>query len=50
MFGMSGSAGNKTFKGPIVGPIPNSNETALGSNFAIWALSTCRTTIGGSAC
>jgi hypothetical protein len=42
MFGMGGPAGNKTLKGPIVGPMPNSNETALGADFSIWAWGTCR--------
>jgi hypothetical protein len=36
-FGMGGTAGSKNFKAPFVGPIPNSNESALGPYFAIWA-------------
>jgi hypothetical protein len=36
-FGMGGTAGSKNFKAPFVGPIPNSNESAL-PDFAIWAL------------
>jgi hypothetical protein len=37
MFGMGGHAGNKTFRGPAVNPLPKSNETAMGADFAIWA-------------
>jgi hypothetical protein len=39
MFGMGGHAGNKTFRGPAVNPLPKSNETAMGGDFAIWAWS-----------
>jgi hypothetical protein len=38
MFGMSGPTGNATFTGNV--PVgPEGNETALGSDFAVWMLS-----------
>jgi hypothetical protein len=40
MLGMNGTAGKKVFKGPAIKPIPNSNETAMGPRFSIWALGT----------